>query len=58
MQRNETNVGVIGLPFDKDPFLVDSPFRIRVKADFGSFASVYSEYATLTISSPCFKTAI
>ena len=47
-----------GLPSLKDPFVTNSPFEIRIKADFGAYGATYSEFATLTITDPCFQTQI
>lgn len=46
-----------GLPTRLDPYSKNSPFYIRIKVDYtalGSTFSVFSEFAALTITNPCF----
>jgi hypothetical protein len=45
------------MPVNKD-FYTNSPFRVRIKAEFGAYGTVYSEFATLTITSPCLETEL
>ena len=56
--KDATKLFFEGVPADKDPFLLQSPWSITIKAEFGNHGSVYSEYATLTISTPCISTTI
>lgn len=46
-----------GLPPSKELF-DNSPYQVRIKAEYNTFGVIYSDYATLRISSPCFDTVI